>query len=140
MSFSSVLKIELFTALSILGLSPVVASCDRSPAPLEHANSDFTTIVEGQEGVLTYEGTHDVMRDEDPDIRLLVLVHHDGRLNSVGSFHHAMAALDSAAVDRPELRLPETTMVLSPGMITDWHMIENPVRYADDGSDLDSGR
>jgi hypothetical protein len=42
-----------------------------------------------------------------------------------------MVALDSAAADRPELRLPETTMVLSPGMITDWHMIENPDRYAD---------
>jgi hypothetical protein len=109
----------------------LTASCDRSPPPLEHANSDFTTTVEGQEVVLTYEGTHDVIQDEDPDVRLLVLVHHDGRLNSVSSFNYVMAALDSAAVDRPELRLPETTMVLSPGMITDRHMIENPDRYAD---------
>ena len=108
-----------------------IASCDRTPPPLEHASLDFTTTVEGQEVVLTYEGTHDVIQDEDPDIRLLVLVHHDGRLNSVGSFNYVMAALDSAAADRPELRLPETTMVLSPGMITDWHMIENPDRYAD---------
>jgi len=95
------------------------ASCDGSPLPLEHANLDFTTTVEGQEVVLTYEGTHDVMQDENPDIRLLVLVHHDGRLNSVSSFNYVMAALDSAAVDRPELRLRETTLVLSPGMITD---------------------
>jgi hypothetical protein len=72
-----------------------------------------------------------VLQDEDPDILLLVLVHHDGRLNSVGSFNYVMAALDSAAVDRPELRLRETTMVLSPGMISDWHLSENPERYAD---------
>jgi hypothetical protein len=109
----------------------LTASCDRSPPPLEHATLDFTTTVEGQEVVLTYEGTHDVMRDYDPDIRLLVLVHHDGRLNSVGSFNYVMAALDSAAAGRPKLRLPETTMVLSPGMIMDWHMIENPDRYGD---------
>lgn len=109
----------------------LTASCDRTPPPLEHATLDFTTTVEGQEVVLTYEGTHDMMRDEDSDVRLLVLVHHDGRLNSVGSFNYVMAALDSAAADRPELRLPETTMVLSPGMIMDWHMIENPDRYGD---------
>jgi hypothetical protein len=108
----------------------LIASCDRTPTPLEHASLDFTTTVDGEEVVLTYEGTHDVMRDEDPDIRLLVVVHHDGRLNSVGSFNHVMVALDSAAADRPELRLPETTMVLSPGMISDWHMIENPDLYA----------
>lgn len=109
----------------------LTASCDTTLPPLEHANLDFTTTVEGQDVVLTYEGTHDVMQEEDPDIRLLVLVHHDGRLNSVSSFNYVMAALDSAAADRPELRLPETTMVLSPGMITDWHMVENPDRYAD---------
>jgi len=102
----------------------LAASCDRTLPPFEHASLDFTTTVEGLEVVLTYEGTHDVSQDVDPDVRLLVLVHHDGRLNSVGSFNYVMAALDSAAVDRPELRLLETTMVLSPGMLTDWHMIE----------------
>ena len=109
----------------------LTASCDGPPPPLEHASSDFTTTVEGQEVVLTYEGTHDVVQDEDPDIRLLVLVHHDGRLNSVGSVNYVMAALDSAAADRLELRLPETTMVLSRVMISDWHLIENPERYAE---------
>jgi hypothetical protein len=109
----------------------LTAACDGTPPPLEHASLDFTTTVDGQEVILTYEGTHDVVRDEDPDIRLLVIVHHDGRLNSVGSFNYVVAALDSAAADRPELRLPETTMVLSPGMLSDWHLIENPERYAD---------
>ncbi|MGD2121603.1 MAG: hypothetical protein PVJ76_07655 [Gemmatimonadota bacterium] len=109
----------------------LTVSCNRSPPPLEHASLDFTTTVEGQEVVLTYEGTHAVMQDEDPDIRLLVLVHHDGRLNSVSSFNYVMAALDSAAADRPELRLRETTMVISPGMIHEWHLIENPERYAE---------
>lgn len=61
----------------------VSASCGPSPpSPLEHASSNFATTVEGQQVVLTYEGTHDVMRDDDADIRLLVLVHHDGRCPS----------------------------------------------------------
>lgn len=109
-----------------------IVSCDRRlPPPLEHASLDFATMVEGQQVILTYEGTHDVIADEDPNIRLLVLVHHDGRVNPVGSFSYMMAALDSAAADRPDLRLSETTMVLSPGMMTEWNMVENPARYAD---------
>ena len=106
-------------------------SCNGAPPPLEDGALDFVTTVDGQEVVLTYEGTHDVMEGVDPDVRLLVLVHHDGRLNTVGAFNDMIAALDSAAVDRPELQLRETTMVLSPGMIMEWHMIENPDRYGD---------
>jgi len=49
----------------------------------------------------------------------------------VGSFEFMMAGLEAAAIDRPELNLSETTMVLSPGMITEWHMVENPDRYGD---------
>lgn len=125
--FFPMMRVAITAAIMTLA-----ASCDRSPPPpLEHASSDFTTTVDGQEVVLTYEGTHDVIQDESPDIRLLVVVHHDGRLNSVSSFNHVMAALDAAAADRPQLRLHETTMVISPGMISDWHMIENPERYAD---------
>lgn len=122
--------IRMVIAVVVLMLT---ASCDRypTPPPLEHASLDFTTTVEGQEVALTYEGTHDVIQDEDPDIRLLVLVHHDGRRNSVSSFNYVMAALDSAAIDRPELRLPERTMVLSPTMLSEWHMVENPARYTD---------
>ena len=109
----------------------LTASCARTPSPFEDASSNFTTTVEGQEVVLTYEGTHDVHRDVDTEVRLLVLVHHDGRINPVGSFNHVMAGLEAAAIDRPDLRLSETTMVLSPGMITEWHLVENSDRYAD---------
>lgn len=90
-----------------VALVVLLASCD-GPPPIEHASSDFATIVEGQEHVLTYECAHDVMRDQDPAIRLLVLVHHDGRVNAVSSFTYMMAARDSAAADRPALRLAET--------------------------------
>ena len=122
--------------LSLIGMAIAAAmltstaSCGLAVQPLEHASSDFTTTVEGQDVVLTYEGTHDVMQDDDPDVRLLVLVHHDGRMNSVSSFDYVMSALDSAAVDRPELRLPETTMVLSPAMIFERHLTDEPDRYA----------
>lgn len=53
--------------LIIVAIVVVLASCD-GPSPIEHASSDFATVVEGQEHVLTYEGTHDVMRDQDPAI------------------------------------------------------------------------
>ena len=118
------------TRIAISALTLVlIASCTPTPAPFEDASRDFTTTVQGQDVILTYEGTHDVMLDEDPGVRLLVLVHHDGRLNSVGSFNYMTAALDAAAADRPELRFPETTMILSPGLITQWHLAENPDRY-----------
>ncbi len=86
--------------LITLAIVMVLASCD-GPSPIEHARSNFATVVDGQEYILTYEGTHDVMRDQDPAVRLLVLVHHDGRVNAVSSFNYMMAALDSAAADRP---------------------------------------
>lgn len=105
-----------------------VASCD-GPPPIEHASSDFPTGVEGREVILTYQGTHDVVADEDPDVELLVVVHHDGRTNSVSSFDDMMAALEAAALDRPELRLREITMVLSPAMISEWHLSDDPDRY-----------
>ena len=114
---------------AVLMMSTV--ACDRTLPPLEHASLDFTTAIDGQDVILTYEGTHDVMLDEDSEVRLLVIVHHDGRLNPVGSFNYIMAALDSAAADRPELRLAETTMVLSPGMLSEWNKVENPSRYVD---------
>ena len=101
-----------------------------SSAAQEHASSDFPVVVQGQEYVLTYEGTHDVVRDRDPDIRLLVIVHHGAGQNPVGYFNSMMAALEAAAADRPELRLDETTMVLSPGMIGERHVTDNPDRYA----------
>lgn len=116
--------------LITVAIGMVLASCD-GPSPIEHASSNFATVVDGQEYILTYEGTHDVMRDQDPAVRLLVLVHHDGRVNAVSSFNYMMAALDSAGADRPALRLPETTMVLSPAMIYEQHVIDNPARYAD---------
>lgn len=115
---------------SFPALLALVATLACGERPLEHADRDFTTTIDGQPVVLTYQGTHDVHQDDDPDVRLLVLVHHDGRINPVTSFDFMTAALDSASIDRPSLRLSETTMVLSPSMIMGEHIDENPERYA----------
>lgn len=98
-------------------------------AQQEHARYDFPFVVEGHEHVLTYEGTHDVMKQTDAAIKLVVFVHHGGSQNPVTYFNGMKTALQSAAADRPELDLLRTTMIIAPGMIGDQHIADNPKRY-----------
>jgi beta-aspartyl-peptidase (threonine type) len=98
-------------------------------AQQEHARYDFPFVVEGQEHVLTYEGTHDVMKQTDPAIKLVVFVHHGGSQNPVTYFNSMKAALQAAAADHPDWDLLRTTMIISPGMIGDQHIADNPKRY-----------
>src|SRR5262245_52841878 len=98
-------------------------------AQQEHARYDFPFVVDGQEHVLTYEGTHDVMRQTDPAVKLVVFVHHGGSQNPVTYFNSMKAALQAAVADWPALDLLRTTMIISPGMIGDQHIAENPKRY-----------
>jgi hypothetical protein len=56
-----------FISAAIIALvcaAPVQAQ-QAAPAPQEHARFDFPFTVNGQEHVLTYEGTHDVMGQPD---------------------------------------------------------------------------
>src|SRR5262245_66182290 len=80
-------------------------------AQQEHARYDFPFVVNGQEHVLTYEGTHDVMRQRDPAVKLVVFVHHGGSQNPVTYFRNMKTALDAAAGDRPELNLDRKSVV-----------------------------
>ena len=98
-------------------------------AQQEHARYDFPFVVEGQEHVLTYEGTHDVMKQADPAIKLVVFVHHGGSQNPVSYFNGMKAALQAGATALPQLDLRRTTMIISPGMIGDQHIKDNPKRY-----------
>jgi hypothetical protein len=115
---------------------PIIASlaallCSASAqAQREHARFDFPFVVNGQEHLLTYEGTHDVMRQADPAVKLVVLVHHGGSQNSVTYFQRMRAALDAAAADRPGLNLPTTTMIIAPAMIGERHLADSPGRYS----------
>ena len=99
-------------------------------AQQEHGRFDFPFTVNGQEHVLTYEGTHDVMRQPDPAVKLVVFVHHGGSQNPVTYFKHMKTALDAAAADSPGRNLPGTTMIIAPGMIGEQHIKDNPKRYA----------
>lgn len=114
-----------------MAIIAAVLALTASAAPAqEHASLDFPVVLNGQELILTYEGTHDVVRDRDPGVRLLVIVHHGAGQNPVGYFNNMKAALDAAAADRPRLRLAESTMILSPGMIGERHVADDPARYA----------
>jgi beta-aspartyl-peptidase (threonine type) len=96
----------------------------------EHGRYDFPVAVNGQEYVLTYEGTHDVMKEPDPAVTLAVFVHHGGSQNPVTYFRNLKRALDAAAADEPGRDLVRTTMIISPGMIGKQHIDDNPKRYA----------
>ena len=96
----------------------------------QHGRFDFPVTIGGQEHILTYDGTHDVMRDADARVKLVVFVHHGGSQNPNSYFDGVMDALDVADRDRPELNLKATTLVVSPAMIGECHMADNPERYA----------
>lgn len=97
----------------------------------EHARFDFPVTVDGQEHILTYDGTHDVMRDADPRVKLVVFVHHGGSQNPTTYFDRLVAALNAADRDRPGLALRATTLVVSAAMIGDHHIADRPARYAE---------
>lgn len=96
----------------------------------EHAQFDFPANIEGQEVILTYDGTHNVMADADPAVTRVVLVHHGASQNPTTYFQSMLAALEAADADRPELGLLEKTLVLSPAMIGSDHLEDHPERYA----------
>jgi pimeloyl-ACP methyl ester carboxylesterase len=100
------------------------------PGSAEHGRYDFPYVVNGQEHVLTYEGTHDVMKQRDTAVKLVVLVHHGGSQNPVTYFNSMKGALDLAAADRPGLELARTTMIIAPGMVGERHIADNPARYS----------
>ena len=117
------------TMIAGLGLLLCTAGAHAQTTQYEHARYDFPFVVNGQEHILTYEGTHDVMRQRDPAVKLVVFVHHGGSQNPVTYFRHMKTALDAAAADRPGLNLGGTTMIISAGMIGDDHIKDNPKRY-----------
>ncbi|MEW5915292.1 MAG: isoaspartyl peptidase/L-asparaginase, partial [Gemmatimonadota bacterium] len=99
-------------------------------AQTEHARFDFAVTIEGRQHILTYDGTHDVTKDADPRIKLVVFVHHGGSQNPSTYFRHLTSALEAADRDRPTLNLKATTLVVSPGMIGPEHVADRPARYA----------
>jgi L-asparaginase / beta-aspartyl-peptidase len=121
------MKRTIAFGLALLGVGARVSA---QATPQEHARYDFPFVVNGQEHVLTYEGTHDVMRQTDPAIKLVIFVHHGGSQNPVTYFNSMKAALEAAARDRPGLDFAKTTMIISPGMIGPQHIADNPKRYS----------
>ncbi len=96
----------------------------------EHASYDFPAEVDGQEFIFTYEGTHDILEDLTPEITHVVFVQHGAAQNPVTYFDNAVAGLDAAAADRPELDLHRHVIVLSLAAIGQSHVEDNPDRYA----------
>ncbi|MGH7694594.1 MAG: isoaspartyl peptidase/L-asparaginase family protein [Gemmatimonadaceae bacterium] len=99
-------------------------------AQTEHARFDFPATIGGRQHILTYDGTHDVSKDADPRIKLVIFVHHGGSQNPTTYFKHLTTALDAADRDRPTLGLKATTLVIAPGMIGPQHVADRPSRYA----------
>lgn len=97
----------------------------------DHAPLDFVAQVDGAEHTLTYEGTHDVMEDRDPDVTRVVFVHHGAAQNPVTYFDDAVSALRKASEQEPESELRRRTMVISPAKIGQGHVEDHPDRYAD---------
>ena len=120
---ASVRKHFLATFLALSTVGPVQAQ-------EEHGRFDFTLAIAGQEHILTYDGTHEVMRDADPRVKLVVFVHHGGSQNPTTYFDRLVAALDAADRDRPAANLKATTLVVSPAMIGEHHIADQPERYA----------
>ena len=116
-------KISAAVLALVLGLA--------ATAPLraqeEHARYDFPVVVDGQEQVLTYEGTHDITRG-DPNVKLVVFVHHGASENPVTYFNSMKAALEVVSGEKPDLA--RTTMIIAPAMISEAHVMDRPERYA----------
>lgn len=97
----------------------------------EHASYDFVAEIDGQEYILTYEGTHDIQAESDPDVTHAVFIQHGAAQNPVTYFDNAYAALEEAASDRPDLDLEDHTMVLATAKIGQSHVEDHPERYED---------
>ena len=87
-------------ALIVLFLTSAPAWA-RQPQPQEHGRYDFPVKMNGQESALTYEGTHDVMKEPDPEVKLVVFVHHGGSQNPVTYFRNLKQQLRSAGCHGP---------------------------------------
>lgn len=135
------MKLRAFLPVLLLGL---LVGCEPPEAELdpqepdeeqeferEHAAFDFPAVIDGQEFIQTYEGTHDIVADVDPEVRHVVFVQHGAAQNPVRYFQDAVTALEDAAAERPELGLDRHVMVLSIAAIGESHVEDNPVRYAD---------
>lgn len=109
-------------------LTTMVGEVEHMPAE-EHGQYDFPYVIGGHEHILTYEGSHDVVNDVDPAVKLVVFVHHGGRQNPVSYHERMQASLERADADRPGLSLLESTMIVSPGMIGNHHIADHPERY-----------
>jgi pimeloyl-ACP methyl ester carboxylesterase len=97
----------------------------------EHAAYDFPAMIDGQEFIQTYAGTHDIMADGDPEVRQVVFVQHGAAQNPVRYFQDAVTALEEADSERPELGLDRHVVILSIAAIGESHVEDNPDRYAD---------
>ncbi|MGQ0642913.1 MAG: hypothetical protein ACT4P6_19375 [Gemmatimonadaceae bacterium] len=92
----------------------VIAWSATAGAQTEHARFELPVAIEGRQHVLTYDATHDITKDVDARIKLVVFVHHGGSQNARSYFRYLTSALDSADRDRPSLKLKATTLVISP--------------------------
>lgn len=94
----------------------------------QHASFDFPVTIEGMEYILTYEGTHDVIEESDPDVRHVVFGHHGASRNSISYFNNVVGAYSS----RPDrIAIERQTMVIAPAKIGQAHVDDYPERYAD---------
>ena len=68
------------------------ALCATAGAQTEHARFDFPATIEGRQHILTYDGTHDVSKDADLRIKLVIFVHHGSSQNPTTYFKHLTGA------------------------------------------------
>ncbi len=118
------------TITSLFSILFLLVSC--APAveyDHEHAAYDFPVEINGHVQFFTYDATHDLLADHDPNIEHVVFVHHGAAQNPTTYFDNMKAARDMAAVDQPELEIDFNTMVISPAMIGRRHVEDNPGRY-----------
>ncbi len=119
------------TLISLLSFIFLLAACEveEEEFEYEHATYDFPVEIEGETVIFTYESTHDLKSAPDSDIELVVFVHHGAAQNPTTYFENMKAARDAAAIDRPEEDFENKVMVVSPAMIGERHIEDNPGRY-----------
>jgi hypothetical protein len=118
------------TILSLLSFIFLLAACGgEEEYEREHATYDFPVEIDGETVNFTYESTHDLLDEPDPDVELVVFVHHGALQNPISYFKNMKAARDTAASNRPEMNFKDNTMIVAPGMIGQKHIEDNPDRY-----------
>lgn len=99
---------------------------DSRPLQEEHASFDFPAEIGGREYILTYEGTHDIVEEVDPEVRHVVIVHHGAGQNPVSYFNRALGSYSQ----RPDrVRIERESMVISVAAIGEDHVLDDPDRY-----------